>query len=301
MNRLNQENQTLTITGSQYSAEIALKGAELRSLRRLSDGKELIWQRDPAIWEDSCPMLFPICGRLNGGKYLFEGREHHMTIHGFLPSLMPYETRCEGSHAELLFCDDETTYEAYPFHFRLTMTYDVTETGVRCDFAIENRDDKTMYYSAGGHPGINLPLREGATLEDHVVTFPYAGDVHTVTIDNDGMFTGELPPRTLPDNTVTLSEEQFAVDGIFLNNVGSVMELRCKGTDTYVKVTCEAMDVAGLWKEYGAHAKFLCMEPWCGYPSIAGETDRLETKFGMHTLEAGKSGSFGFAIELLGE
>lgn len=291
----------MTITGEQYSAVIAYQGAELRSLKRLADGKELIWQRDPAIWEDSCPMLFPICGRLNGGKYCYQGREHLMTIHGFLPTLMPYETRYEGSHAELLFRDNAKTYEAYPFHFHLTISYDVTETGMSCEFVIENCDEKTMYYSAGGHPGINLPLREGAALEDHCVVFPYAKDVHTVTIDNDGMFTGELPPRTLPDNTVTLSEEQFAVDGIFLNNVGSVMELRCKDTAAYVKVTCEQMDVAGLWKEYGAHAKFLCMEPWCGYPSIAGQTDYLETKFGMHTLDAGATGRFGFAIDLLGE
>ena len=62
----------ITISNATFAAKIAKKGAELKSLVRLSDGKEFMWGSDPAYWEDSAPMLFPICGRLNGNRYTFE-------------------------------------------------------------------------------------------------------------------------------------------------------------------------------------------------------------------------------------
>lgn len=295
------ENNILTITGKHYCAAIAEKGAELRSLRRLSDGKEFIWQRDEKFWEDSSPMLFPICGRLNGARYRYGDTEYHMGIHGFLTSLCPYETKVEDGRAVLCFRDDAQTYEQYPFHFSLTVTYTLSDTGIFCEMDLENLDEKMMYYSMGSHPGIVLPLREGAPLEEHCVVYPKAEDVHQVMIDDDGMFTGELPAYTLPEKTLALSESQFEIDGVFLNGMGEDMELHCKGADFYVRVRSAESRVFGLWKEYGADAKFLCMEPWSGYPSIAGQNDRLEEKFGMDTLPSGEKGRFTFAIDVLAE
>ena len=42
---------------------ISSVGAEIQSVRA-KDGKEYIWQGDPAYWNKHAPVLFPICGRL---------------------------------------------------------------------------------------------------------------------------------------------------------------------------------------------------------------------------------------------
>ena len=295
-------NTYIVLSNDTFSARIAKKGAELKSLVRLSDNKEFIWQGDPNIWEDSAPMLFPICGRLNGNRYEHNGKSYEMLIHGFLPTLEPVEVRAADSAVDLIFCDNEETRAQYPFRFELTVHFALTECGLSCAVTIGNRDEQTMYYSIGAHPGFSVPLREGATLEDHYLRFPEAGKVQAAVIDNDGLFTGELPAYVLEaNNEIRLSEQQFKIDGIFLRGVGGITELHCDGADSFVRVVCPESDLVGTWKEYGANAKFLCLEPWCGYPSISGTADVLSEKFGIYSLAAACGRVFRFDIEICPE
>ena len=292
----------IALSNAVFSAQIAPHGAELRSLVRLSDNKEYIWQRDPKFWGDSAPMLFPICGRLNDHRYTYAGKTYEMAFHGFLQSSTPVEIRREQDAVDLIFCDNETTYGQYPFHFILTVRFALTELGLRCSVTVRNNDEKTMYYSVGAHPGFSLPIKDGCALEDHYLRFPEAGETRQAIIDNDGLFTGELPPYALATNhEIRLSEEQFAIDGIFLRGVGGVTELHCDGADEFVRVVCPMSEIVGTWKEYGADAKFLCLEPWCGYPSVTGVADVLQEKLGMSALAPSQEREFFYNLEICSE
>lgn len=292
-----------TIANAHYTAKIAAKGAELKSLVSLSDGKEHIFQGDVRFWEDSAPLLFPICGKLNDNRYAYGDKEYEMFIHGFLMSLVPTDVVAEGDLAVFHFADTEETYKQYPFHFALTVTFTLTENGVNCAIVVENRDEKKMYYSIGAHPGFSTPLREGATLEDHYLRFPEAtDDVHSIIIDNAGLFSGETPARTLEEGKIIrLSRSQFIIDGIFLNGVGDVIELHCDGAEKFVRVSCPGTEVVGVWRDYDEEANMMCLEPWRGYPSISGQKDELEKKFGIHMLESKENVTFAFDIEILPE
>ncbi|MBP3534955.1 MAG: hypothetical protein J6J53_02960, partial [Muribaculaceae bacterium] len=48
------------LTNGAMSASVSTLGAELVSLKR--DGKEYLWQGDPAYWHGQSPLLFPNCG-----------------------------------------------------------------------------------------------------------------------------------------------------------------------------------------------------------------------------------------------
>ena len=295
-------NTYITLLNEAFSAKIAKKGAELKSLISLADNKEYIWQGDEKYWKDSAPMLFPICGRLNDNRYVHNGQAYEMLIHGFLRKLEPVEVRATESAVDLIFCENEDTLAQYPFRFELTVRFALTENGLICTTTIGNRDEQTMYYSIGAHPGFSVPLREGATLEDHFLRFPEAGKVQSAVIDDNGLFTGELPDYTLEaNNEIRLSEKQFEIDGIFLRGVGGVTELHCDGAENFIRVVCPEGDLVGTWKEYGAGAKFLCLEPWCGYPSVTGVADVLSEKFGMYSLKAGDTRVFRFDIEICPE
>ena len=292
----------ITISNATFAAKIAKKGAELKSLVRLSDGKEFMWGSDPAYWEDSAPMLFPICGRLNGNRYTFEGQIYEMLLHGFLQTMQPSEVHAEESEVALVYRDDATTYAQYPFRFELTVRFALTECGLRCAVKVCNRDERTMYYSVGAHPGFALPLKKGSLLEDHYLKFPEATSVKKAVINDDGFYTGEQLPYTLEaNNEIRLSEEQFRIDGIFLTGVGGVTELHCDGATDFIRVVCPQNDITGTWKEYGEGAKFLCLEPWCGYPSIAGVPDVLNEKFGMYALAPADESTFAYDIEICRE
>ena len=66
--------QMITIRNSLWGARISETGAELKSLASLSSGQEYIWNGDPAWWNGSAPVLFPVIGGLKGGEYSYEGR-----------------------------------------------------------------------------------------------------------------------------------------------------------------------------------------------------------------------------------
>ncbi len=46
------------------SVTVAEHGAELKGLKRLSDGREYLWCGDGAFWNRISPVLFPFVGKL---------------------------------------------------------------------------------------------------------------------------------------------------------------------------------------------------------------------------------------------
>ena len=60
---------------------VSNKGAELTSI--MANGREYLWQGDPAFWGRRAPILFPIVGRLADDKLHINGNEYTMKQHGF--------------------------------------------------------------------------------------------------------------------------------------------------------------------------------------------------------------------------
>ena len=68
-------------------AEVLLRGGQICSLRG-SDGREAIWQADPAVWPQHAPVLFPVCGSVKNDQVTIAGKTYPMKKHGFRwPSL----------------------------------------------------------------------------------------------------------------------------------------------------------------------------------------------------------------------
>ena len=63
------------------SIEVSAHGAELCSI--FSNGKEYLWQADPAFWKRHSPVLFPIVGSVWENEYRNEGTTYALTQHGF--------------------------------------------------------------------------------------------------------------------------------------------------------------------------------------------------------------------------
>ena len=71
------------ISNDKITIQVDSLGAELKSLKSLPDGREYMWQGDPAYWGRTSPVLFPIVGGLKDGRYRVDGREYAMGQHGF--------------------------------------------------------------------------------------------------------------------------------------------------------------------------------------------------------------------------
>ena len=55
-------NETLTVTVSNI-------GAQIKSIKN-QDDREYMWSGDPAVWNRTAPIMFPICGGLRDDKFL---------------------------------------------------------------------------------------------------------------------------------------------------------------------------------------------------------------------------------------
>ena len=60
-----------TLSNSELTIKVSPHGAELCSI--LHDGKEYLWQADPAFWKRHSPVLFPIVGSVWENEYRHEG------------------------------------------------------------------------------------------------------------------------------------------------------------------------------------------------------------------------------------
>ena len=70
-----------TLKNGILTVEVNDRGAELFSVQR--DGCEYLWQGDSTYWARRASNLFPVCGRLAGGGYLYNGKKYEMGSHGF--------------------------------------------------------------------------------------------------------------------------------------------------------------------------------------------------------------------------
>lgn len=59
-------NETLTVTVSNI-------GAQIKSIKN-QDDREYMWSGDPAVWNRTAPIMFPICGGLRDDKFTYEAK-----------------------------------------------------------------------------------------------------------------------------------------------------------------------------------------------------------------------------------
>ena len=104
-------------------AEIEQKGAELRRLYSERTGTEYIWYRDPDIWPDSSPILFPFVARLVNSQYTYKGKIYNLTIHGFAKNSTFSILQKTDNAVSFELRDNEETFKAYPFHFAFQVIY----------------------------------------------------------------------------------------------------------------------------------------------------------------------------------
>ncbi|MGN1081368.1 MAG: aldose 1-epimerase family protein, partial [Acutalibacteraceae bacterium] len=103
----------VTLKNDKMTAEIAEKGAELKSV--YYNDFEYIWCADPSVWGSSSPVLFPICGALKNDRYDYNGKTYNMCKHGFVRKEIFEVESYSKSNAVFLYKSNKKTREMYPF------------------------------------------------------------------------------------------------------------------------------------------------------------------------------------------
>ena len=97
------------------SVEINELGAELFSIKSKKTGVEYLWQGNSEYWSGRSTILFPICGRLFGGKYTYNSVVYEMPIHG-IAKLFEFNSKdISNTEIEFELKSNMETKKYYPF------------------------------------------------------------------------------------------------------------------------------------------------------------------------------------------
>lgn len=292
-----------TISKGGISAKISSMGAELTSLSL--DGREYLWQADPAFWGKHAPVLFPIVGSLRNNEAQSARGVCRMPRHGLarINEHRVAEVAEDGSSVTFEFASTSETLEAYPYNFKLNMTYAVTgEATLTQTFAVTNTGDAPMPFSVGGHPAFNVPApgSEDEAFEDYAIEFTEPWTCEAPTIAEGGLLTFDESTTPVENaDKLPITHELFANDAVMLTNVpGNTVTLRGTKSGRGVRMDFPGFDFIGIWSAAG-NAPFVALEPWTGHATLTSEDDVFERKHNITVIEPGETFECAISMTLL--
>ena len=270
----------VTLSNGKLTVEISEKGAEMK--RITLDGKERLWNGDPAYWTGTAPVLFPVCGGLPDDKFTYGGKEYTLKKHGFARHMMFEVEKVSGISAVFLLKSSEETLKMYPWDFELRVSYTLRGTAVKIEYEVKNLSDGTMYASLGAHEAYACP--DG--IENYDVIFEKKETLDACELD--GNLISEKTRRIITDtDTLPLYTEFFAVDALVFKSLKSrFATLRNRVTGESVSVEFGGFDYFLIWTKPGAG--YICLEPWAGIPPMKGAGNSIEEKEGINKVPAGE-------------
>lgn len=275
------------IKNAQLCVRISSKGGEFRSIQD-GEGREYLWQGEPATWSDRGPNLFPYIARMTDKSYTYQGKTWHMDIHGFLPQSEMKLVSCEPRKLVLGLESSAETLEKYPFTFSLEIQWELKESTLEITYRVFNKDTKTMYFGIGGHPGFCVPWEKDTNFEDYFLDFGEHTEPVRIGFTEDCFLNGNDVPFSLRENRyLNLRHDLFDDDAIVLRETTGHVALRNKTGIKAIEVKFPQMPYIGFWHWPKTEVPYVCIEPWSSLPSRKGIVEDLETQENLIALEAG--------------
>ncbi|RVU00031.1 aldose 1-epimerase family protein [Mucilaginibacter limnophilus] len=273
------ENEYLRVT-------IRQQGAELTSIQNKTTGIEHLWQADASVWAWHAPTLFPVVGGLVNDELLVQGQAYKLPRHGFARNSTFILDENSRQQATFSLPYSNKTLEVYPYKFDFQIIYTLIDNALRVTYKVINLDDKTIYFSVGGHPAFNVPFHAGEQYEDYYLEFETEEPLVTNLLSSAGYFTGETAPVSLEGKKLRLSADLFSRDALVFKNIRSkLVTIKSDKHGESLSVEYPHFEHLGIWAKQGA--PFLCIEPWLGYADAKGGNADISQKEAIHSLKHG--------------
>ena len=283
------------------TAEIQPRGAQIASYRT-AEGREVIWQADPSVWAQHAPVLFPVCGSVRNDTVLIAGQLYPMAKHGFTRNPVFSVVRKGTDFVELVLEPTEESKPQYPFAFSFHVIYTLIPGGFRTAFLVENHSSSVMPFCVGGHPGFICPMEDNASFGDYELIFPEKEDGWNALAPGGGCIDGgETLDCLKEESRIPLRYEWFDDrDALILTHLKSrSVKLVNRNSGKGIRMDFPKMEVLAVWTKPGAHADYLCLEPWHGMPDTADATGHFEEKPFATLLRPGEAWQSFFDVTLV--
>jgi galactose mutarotase-like enzyme len=283
---------TVTLSNDHLKAQISAQGAELTQLCD-EQGRDLLWDGDPAFWTGRSPLLFPIVGRLRDDRTLIDGRPYSMRQHGFARTF-PFDiVDAAPEFCRFRLSASDATREQFPFDFKLDMTYRLD--GGRLIFAasVLNPESRSIPVSFGFHPALRWPLPYGGERNEHEIRFETAepASLHRLS---DGLIGEASRPSPVQDGRLPLHDDLFADGALVWSTLASRKVRYGAPGRRSITVSFPGMPHLGIWTKPGAG--YVCIEPWHGYADPVGFEGEFKDKPGIVMIPPGEIRDFTMEI-----
>lgn len=286
-----------TISDGHVTASVDATGAQLMSLR--TDAGEYLWQGDERFWPRRAPVLFPIVGCLRDNRATSAQGEVRLQRHG-IARLYDHAVVAQTlSSVTYELASTDETRAAYPFDFRLNMTYAVDGEKLSQTFSVTNTGTVDLPFTLGGHPAFNVPVpgEEGAAFSDYELVFPERWTARVPAIDEKGLQDFSNMTELFCDSdrmrlTHELIDELLTV--VFVDVPGSSVKL-VGPAGHGVELNFDGFGFLGVWTAT-SDSPFVAIEPWVGCATAYDESDVFEEKRGTIVLTPGATCEKTFTI-----
>lgn len=264
-------------------------GAELTSVIRKSDGVEHMWEADPALWGQHAPILFPHTGRLKDGVLSIDGNLREGVIHGFARDLEHTLVYRNRDTLVLQLTETQETLAYWPWKFRLLSVFSLEEDTLVHTLTVENRDDRSMQFGIGFHPGFAVPFDNAHSYQDYELRFSQTESPICLDCAPRGLINGKLYLLGNNIRTIALDEHLFDNDSHCMVNLSSkTLGLYEKDTGRGVVCSLEGFPYTVIWSKPGA-PRFVCIEPWNSLPDSEDSRNIWEEKPAAAVLSPGET------------
>ena len=277
---------------------VSNKGAELVSVKNAVTKTEYIWDGDPEYWERRAPVLFPIVGELKDDTYRYNGKEYHMSRHGFARDMLFTKSAETDDQIWFVLDANDETKKKYPFDFHLAIRYRLRGPILEVRWVVENRDKVPMYFSIGGHPAFKCPLSNGESQTDYYLGFDMEGRGNPKyrNVGRQGLCESKENELPLEHGCYRIQKNTFKKDAMIFEKQTTRVYLMNPDRRPYVTVTF-ASPYFGIWSPTDKQAPFVCIEPWYGRCDDEGFSGELSEKAGIQCIEPGEVFEAAYFIE----
>jgi aldose 1-epimerase len=269
--------------------------------------EELLWtepgfeQGDKRASGSGIPILFPHPGRIAGGQFEFNGQHyslpltdgHPNSLHGFVLNRPWHVEQATSQSVAASFQAskaDPRILDWWPSDFLIRAKYTLAGNRLACDLQWRNAGDKPLPYGLGTHTYFRLPLSQGSSAEDVVLTAPIAKQWELVDMLASGKLVNIGSLRTFATG-MPLQGQRF--DDMFqLDENSTTVTTSLSDTRSGRRITqrFERADFPNLVIYTPGHREAICMEPY----SCAADPFRLQqmaVDVGLRVLAPGQTAS----------
>lgn len=280
------KNDVLTIRVSEV-------GAELQSIKD-HEGREYMWQADPAFWPRHSPILFPLVCSVNNDTYRVDGKEYHLPRHGFARDMTFTLINKTDTRVTFALHDTEETLKKYPYHFNLAITYRLDGPVVHVIWHVENTDTREIHFQIGGHPAFNVP---GGRTEG-TIKLDCEEPMDALHSYADGSHDMVDVPLEANEGVIEFDESFWRNDSVKIHRSQTHRAMLLDANGKPAVTVAYKTPVCAFWSPYGKHAPLVCIEPWYGIGDPRGFDGEFCDKPLMNHLLPGASFMSEYTIKI---